>query len=63
MNTEATISVKILLDATLFCIPLTEAFCVNEYIAKIYTKILCNFFSGRFDVRLQIIQQILKFQI
>ena len=26
---------------------------MNEYIAKIYTKITCNIFSGRFDVHLQ----------
>ena len=36
-------------------------FCVNEYIAKIYMKIICKFFSGRVDVHLQVIQPILKF--
>ena len=36
-------------------------FCVDEYIAKIYTKIIANIFSGRFDVHLQVIQPILKF--
>ena len=36
-------------------------FCVNKYIAKIYTKIICNIFSGHFDVHLQVIQPILKF--
>ena len=35
--------------------------CINEYIAKIYTKIICNIFSGRFDVHLQVVQSILKF--
>ena len=34
---------------------------MNEYIAKIYTKIICNISSGRFDVHLQVIQPILKF--
>ena len=34
---------------------------MNEYIAKIYTKIIGNIFSGRFDVHLQVIQTILKF--
>ena len=33
---------------------------MNEYIAKIYTKIIGNIFSGRFDVHLQVIQPILK---
>ena len=36
-------------------------FFVNDCIAKIYTKIIGNFFSGRFDVHLQVIQPILKF--
>ena len=36
-------------------------FCVNEYRAKIYTKIICHVFSGRLDVHLQVIQPILKF--
>ena len=27
---------------------------MNEYIAKIYTKIIGNIFSGRFDVHLQV---------
>ena len=40
---------------------LQRRFCVNKYIAKIYTKIICNIFSGRFDVHLQVIQPILKF--
>ena len=40
----AVILVKILLDATFSGIPLTESFCVNEYIAKIHTKIFCNIF-------------------
>ena len=34
---------------------------MNEYIAKIYTKIIGNIFSDRFDVHLQVIQPILKF--
>ena len=34
---------------------------MKEYIAKIYTKIIGNIFSGRFDVHLQVIQPILKF--
>ena len=34
---------------------------MNEYIAKIYTKIIGNIFSGRFDVPLQVKQPILKF--
>ena len=34
---------------------------MDEYIAKIYTKISDNIFSGRFDVHLQVIQPILKF--
>ena len=34
---------------------------MNEYIAKIYTKFICNILSGRFDVHLQVIQPILKF--
>ena len=29
---------------------------MNEYIAKIYTKIIRNMFSGRFDVHLQLIK-------
>ena len=49
-----------LLDATFSGIALTESFCVNEYIAKIYAKIICYNFSGRFDVHLQVIQTILK---
>ena len=36
-------------------------FSVDEYIVKIYTKIIGNIFSGRFDVYLQVIQPILKF--
>ena len=36
-------------------------FCANECIAKIYTKIIGNIFSGRLDVHLQVIQPILKF--
>ena len=36
--------VKILLDATFSGSQLTESFCVNEYIAKIYTKTICNIF-------------------
>ena len=34
---------------------------MNECIAKIYTKIIGNIFSGRLDVHLQVIQPILKF--
>ena len=33
---------------------------MNVNIAKIYTKIICNIFSSRFDVHLQVIQPILK---
>ena len=36
---------------------------MNEYIAKMYTKLICNIFSGRFDVHLQVIQPILKISI
>ena len=36
---------------------------MNKYIARIYTKIICNIFSGRFDVHLQVIQPILIFSI
>ena len=60
-NTEAAILVKILLDATFSGILLTESFCVNKYIAKIYTKIICNIFSGRMDVHLQVLKPILLF--
>ena len=61
-NTETAILVKTLLDASFSGISLTESFfCVNKYIAKLYTKIICIIFSGRFDVNLQVIQQILKF--
>ena len=34
---------------------------MNEYIAKINTKIMGNFFSGRFDVHLQVIGPVLEF--
>ena len=34
---------------------------MNEYIAKIYTKIIGNIFSGRLDVHLQVKQPILTF--
>ena len=34
---------------------------MNEYIAKIYKKNVCNIDSGRFDVHLQVIQPTLKF--
>ena len=51
--------VKILLDATFSGYPLTESYCVNECIAKNYTKIIGNIFSGRLDVHLQVIQPIL----
>ena len=34
---------------------------MNDYIVKMYTKIICNISSGRFDVHLQVIQPILKF--
>ena len=34
---------------------------MNDYIAKMYTKIICNISSGRFDVHFQVIQPILKF--
>ena len=53
---EALILVKILLDATFSGIPLTESFLrLHEqiHIGKIYTKIICIIFSGRFDVHLQ----------
>ena len=43
-NTEAAILVKNLHDNTFSGIQLTASFCVNEYIAKIYTKIICNIF-------------------
>ena len=56
-NTEAVILVKIHLDA----IHWQSRFCVNKYIQKVYTKIIGNIFSGRFDVHLQVIQPILKF--
>ena len=41
--------VRILHEATFSGIQLTASFCVNEYIAKIYTTIICNIFSDRFD--------------
>ena len=41
-NTEAAILVKILPATTFSCIPLAASFCVNEYMAKIYTKIICH---------------------
>ena len=54
--------VKIHLDATfLWHFNDRVVFCVNDYIAKMYTKIVCNISSGRFDVDFQIIQPILKF--
>ena len=34
---------------------------MNKYIAKFFTKTICNIFLGRFDVHLQVIQPILKF--
>ena len=49
-KTEAAILVKILLDAAFSGIPLTESFYVNQYIVKIYTKIICIIFPGRFGV-------------
>ena len=33
---------------------------MNEYIANMYTKSICNISYGRFDVRLQVIQPFLK---
>ena len=36
-------------------------FCCHDCIAKMYTKIICNISSGRFDVRLQVMQPFLKF--
>ena len=39
-----------------------RSFCLNEYIAKIYTKIICNIFSGRCDVHLQVIRPISIYQ-
>ena len=60
-NTEAAILIKILPDATFFAFHWQRRFCENEYIVKIYTNIICNIFSGRFDIHLQVIQPILKF--
>ena len=34
---------------------------MNDYIIKMYAKIICNMSSGRFDVHLQVIQPSLKF--
>ena len=34
---------------------------MNEYIAKMYTKVIGNIFSGRLDVHLQVKQPILTF--
>ena len=34
---------------------------MNDYIAKMYTKVICYISSGHFDVHLQVIQPILKF--
>ena len=53
--------VKIRLDATFSGIPSTKSFGGYDYIGKMYTKIICNICSGRFDVRLQEIQPFLKF--
>ena len=36
-------------------------FCVNDYITKMYTKTTCCVFSGRFGVRLQVMQPFLHF--
>ena len=36
---------------------------MNEYIAKINTKIICNIFSGRFDVHLQVKKPIFEISI
>ena len=36
---------------------------MDEYIAKIYTKIIGNIFSDRFDVHLQVMQPIFKISI
>ena len=36
---------------------------MNDYIEKMYTKIICNNSPGRFNVHLQVIQPILKFTI
>ena len=46
MKIEAAILVKILIDATLSGIPLSH-FCLNDYIAKMFTKVICNISSGR----------------
>ena len=34
---------------------------MNEYIAKMYMKIIRNIFSGNYDVHLQVILPVLKF--
>ena len=34
---------------------------MNEYIANMYTKSICNISYGRFDVRLQVIQSSLAY--
>ena len=61
-NTEAAILVKILPDDTFLAFHSQRRLCVNEYIAKkLYENYLSRFFSGRFDVHLQVIQPILKF--
>ena len=54
--------VKILLDATFSGIPLTDSFlCERIHSGNSYENHLVHFFSGRFDVHLQVIQPILKF--
>ena len=35
-------------------------YCVNDYIAKMFTKIACNTSSGLYGVRLQVTQPFLK---
>ena len=60
-NNEAAILVKTSLVLHFLAFHWQSRFCVNKYIAKIYTKIICNIFSGRFDVHLQVIKPILIF--
>ena len=61
-NTEAAILVKTRLDATFSGIPLTASFLRERIQTKFFLrKSFVTFFSGRFDVHLQVIQPILKF--
>ena len=60
--TEAAILVKILLDAPFSGISLTESLLPDRiHNENLFQKSFVSFFSGHFDVHLQVIQPILKF--